>query len=157
MKKITYKFDYQEFENTSEVSKENLTLINKAKEIAYKAYAPFSKFRVGATVLLKNGTIYSGNNQENASFPAGICAERALLSYIHGNFPDEQILKIAISVLDANQPISPCGICRQSLLEYELVQNQTIEIILHNASDSVLVIPSASSLLPIQFDSKMLP
>lgn len=157
MKKITYKFDYQEFENISEVSKENLTLINKAKEIAYKAYAPFSKFRVGATVLLKNGTIYSGNNQENASFPAGICAERALLSYIHGNFPDEQILKIAISVLDANQPISPCGICRQSLLEYELVQNQTIEIILHNASDSVLVIPSASSLLPIQFDSKMLP
>lgn len=157
MKKITYKFDYQEFEKISEVSKENLTLINKAKEIAYKAYAPFSKFRVGATVLLKNGTIYSGNNQENASFPAGICAERALLSYIHGNFPDEQILKIAISVLDANQPISPCGICRQSLLEYELIQNQTIEIILHNASDSVLIIPSASSLLPIQFDSKMLP
>lgn len=157
MTKLTYSFDYQLFNSLTELSKEDQELINQANQIALKAYAPYSKFRVGVAILMSNGEIYKGNNQENASYPVGICAERTALSYVHANFPDEIIIKIAISVLDTDQTVSPCGICRQSLLEYETLQNQSIEIILHNTSDTVVIIPSASLLLPIQFEGKMLP
>lgn len=156
MKKINYQFEYLKYENLSDLDAERKKLVEASIEIAGKAYVPYSNFHVGAAILLDNGEIILGNNQENASYPVGICAERTLLSYIHANFPDNKKLKLAVSVLDTNKDVSPCGLCRQSILEYENLQSQPIEIILHNNSGSILIIPSASSLLPLHFDSEML-
>ena|SRR5690606_9067762 len=156
MEKKTYQFEYQKYNNPNELSKEIQNLIDLSKKAAEKAYAPYSKFRVGAAILLENGEILSGNNQENASYPVGICAERTLLSYAHANFPESKKLKLAISVLDTSKDVSPCGLCRQTLLEYESLQGQPIEIMLHNMSGTVIVLPSASSLLPLHFNNDML-
>lgn len=156
MKKKSYQFEYLKFSDISELDETRKNLIQKANEAAKNAYVPYSNFHVGAAVLLENGEIITGNNQENASYPVGICAERTLLSYVHANFPNLKKLKLAISVLDTGKDVSPCGLCRQSILEYETLQNSPIEIILHNNKNSVLVIPSASSILPLHFDSEML-
>src|SRR5690606_33708317 len=156
MKKIQYQFEYLKYDNLSELDEERKNLVEISREIAHKAYVPYSNFHVGAAVLLDNGEIITGNNQENASYPVGICAERTLLSYVHANFPGQKKLKLAVSVLDTDKDVSPCGLCRQSILEYETLQKSPIEIILHNNKNSVLVIPSASSILPLHFDSEML-
>jgi len=156
MKKISYQFEYLKYDNISELDAERKNLVKKSTEIARKAYVPYSNFHVGAAVLLDNGEIITGNNQENASYPVGICAERTLLSYVHANFPDNKKLILAVSVLDTDKDVSPCGLCRQSILEYENIQSQPIEIILHNKPGTVLIIPSASALLPLHFDSEML-
>lgn len=156
MEKKTYQFEYQKYNTLSELSEENQNLIELSKKAAEKAYAPYSKFRVGAAILLENGEILSGSNQENASYPVGVCAERTLLSYAHANFPESKKLKLAISVLDTSKDVSPCGLCRQTLLEYESLQGQPIEIMLHNMSGTVIVLPSASSLLPLHFNNDML-
>lgn len=156
MKKMNYQFEYLKYDNLSELDDERKNLIKKSAEIAKKAYVPYSGFHVGAAVLLDNGEIIVGNNQENASYPVGICAERTLLSYVHANFPDNKKLILAISVLDTDKDVSPCGLCRQSILEYENLQSQLIEIILHNPTGSVIILPSASSLLPLHFGSEML-
>ena len=156
MKKMKYDFEFQYVENLEELNEIQIELIGKSSEAAKKAYAPYSNFHVGAAVLLENGEIITGNNQENASFPVGICAERTLLSYVHANFPQLSKIKLAISVLDTDKSVSPCGLCRQTLLEYEILQSQPIEILLHNRSGSVLIIPSAAALLPLYFDAKSL-
>lgn len=156
MENKIYQFEYQKYNNPSELSEENQNLIELSKKAAEKAYAPYSKFRVGAAILLENGEILSGSNQENASYPVGVCAERTLLSYTHANFPDSKKIKLAISVLDTEKDVSPCGLCRQTLLEYESLQGQPIEIMLHNMSGTVIVLPSASSLLPLHFNNDML-
>lgn len=156
MKKFTYKFEYLKYDSVDELDAMRKELIQKSIESSKNAYAPYSNFHVGATVLLQNEKTFSGNNQENASYPVGICAERTLMSYVHANFPNEKKLILAISVLDTDKDVSPCGICRQTLLEYENLQNQPIEILLHSQSGSVLRVPSASALLPLHFDSDML-
>ena len=156
MKKIQYQFEYVRYDNLGELEDEKRKLVESANQIAKDAYVPYSNFHVGAVVELENGEILKGNNQENASYPVGICAERTLLSYAKANNPDVKILRLAVSVLDTEKDVSPCGMCRQFILEYETQQNQTIEIILHNRSGSTLVIPSISALLPLHFDSKML-
>lgn len=156
MKKIIKDFEYKFYENLDELDEKEKKLIRISEEAAKNAHAPYSNFRVGTAVLLENGEIFTGNNQENASYPVGICAERTLLSYVHANYPNLLKKKLAISVLDTDHIVSPCGLCRQTLLEYESLQNQSIEIILHNRIGSVLVIPSAASLLPLFFDGKSL-
>ncbi len=156
MKKIIQDFEYKLYENIDELNEADKNLIRISAEAAKKAHAPYSKFRVGSAVLLENGEILTGNNQENASYPVGICAERTLLSYAHANYPEKAKLKLAISVLDSDHIVSPCGLCRQTLIEYETIQNQPIEILLYNRIGSVLVIPSAASLLPLFFDEKSL-
>lgn len=153
MKKLNFNFEYSLYESVNELDFVRKNLIENAVQAAKKAYAPYSNFRVGAVVLLENGEIITGNNQENASYPVGICAERTLLSYTHANFPDLKKKILAISVLDTDDAASPCGLCRQTILEYESVQNQDIEILLHNRSGSVLIIPSGKALLPLHFDS----
>lgn len=156
MEKRTYSFEYQKFNDLNELTLENRNLIELSKKAAEKAYAPYSNFRVGAAILLEDGKIYEGNNQENASYPVGICAERTLVSYVHANFPELKKIKIAISVLDTDKEVSPCGLCRQTLLEYETLQNHPIEILLHSNSGSVIMISSASALLPLHFDNQSL-
>lgn len=156
MKKLKYEIEFLKYESVDELNEVQRNLVKRSAEIAQKAYAPYSKFHVGAALLLENGEIITGNNQENASYPVGICAERTLLSYVHANFPEQKKLKLGITVLDTDQDVSPCGLCRQTILEYETLQSQPIEILLLNRSGSVTVIPSGSSLLPLHFDSKML-
>ena len=123
---------YEYFKNSSELSDIENKLFERAKEARENAYAPYSQFLVGCSVLLENGEIYSGNNQENAAYPSGLCAERTAIFYAGANYPDAKIVTMAISAAsDNNQtlaPIPPCGACRQSIAEYEFRQDYPIEI-----------------------------
>src|SRR5579863_4543911 len=123
MQKKEITLSYEEYSSDNELSASDALLLNIARTATADAYAPYSHFRVGAAARLTNGEVITGGNQENASFPAGICAERTLLSAIASLYPNARIDSIAISYDNENgpsdQPISPCGICRQSLKEYE--------------------------------------
>ena len=135
-------------------------LILKAKNVLKSAYAPYSGFLVGASVLLDNGKIVTGNNQENVAFPSGLCAERIAIFYAKSKFPNTKINSIAISAISKNfqieDVISPCGSCRQVISEYEVKQNENIRILLHQSDDSVIIIKSISDLLPLMFISENL-
>ncbi len=131
-------------------------LIHEAKKACKKSYSPYSNFRVGAALRLENGEIVHGANQENASYPVGICAERVALAACQSQFADLKITHAAVMAHKATHEafvsISPCGICRQSLLEVELHQQQPIQIILPTNDEKFLVLESVSYLLPFQFD-----
>lgn len=148
------------FENTNELPTDIQTLMNKAVEIRKKAYAPYSKFRVGAAILLDNGEIVLGSNQENAAYPSGLCAERVAIFYAGANFPDAKILKIAISATsDVNvnsTPIPPCGSCRQSISEYETKQETSIEMYFMGEIGQIYKSDSLKNLLPFTFDKHFL-
>jgi cytidine deaminase len=150
-----YHFSYEVYDSAAELPAEDALLLGKAREATAHAYAPYSHFRVGAAARLNNGQIVTGANQENASFPVGICAERVLLSSAASLYPDMPIRAIAISYFNeqgpAEQPISPCGICRQSLQEFETRTRQPIRLILGGQTGPVYVIPHSGSLLPIAF------
>jgi cytidine deaminase len=152
-----YTFSYRELDNDSLLSKEDFLLLSKAREATTKAYAPYSNFFVGAAALLANKEIITAANQENASFPAGICAERTLLSAITSLYGEIVIDAIAISYnrQDGNstQPVSPCGICRQTLMEYQSRIKQPIRLILAGMQGKVLLIEDASFLLPLNFSA----
>ena len=155
MKKETMSFGYEVYESVSELNTEDANLAEAARKVTEKAYAPYSNFLVGAVARLDNGETISGTNQENASYPVGICAERVLLSaasVIHTNVP---IDTIAISYHNLNgkssDPVSPCGMCRQALKEYEDRTNKPIRLILTGMSGKVFIIEKASQLLPFSF------
>lgn len=130
-------------------------LITKAKEILESAHAPYSNFLVGAAVLLENNEIFAANNQENISFPVGICAERAVLSYVMGNFPDVRPLKIAIAARRQNERgyayVTPCGMCRQTINEYEMKFGEKMEILMLNGNGEILKADGIEQLLPFRF------
>jgi len=138
-----------------ELSEEEKSLIQMAKTASSKAYAPYSSFQVGAAVLLDNGEILTGNNQENAAYSSGLCAERVALFYANARFPDAKVLTLAIAAQNmlgfSNQPISPCGSCRQVLLESENRYKSNIRILLYGA-DETAIIDSVRDLLPLSFD-----
>ena len=150
--------EYFEFESLIELSEIDRKLIDKAIQIAKKSYSPYSKFPVGAAVLLDNGEIYAGNNQENVAYPSGTCAERTVLNYVHGNFPENKMTVIAITALisQSMRPVTPCGFCRQVLVEIERNQGEKIKVILHKIDGSIYVFDSAFSLLPLAFDDDIL-
>ena len=135
-------------------------LILKAKNVLKSAYAPYSGFSVGASVLLDNGKIVTGNNQENVAFPSGLCAERVAIFYAKSKFPNTKINSIAVAAISKNfqieDVVSPCGSCRQVISEYEVKQNENIRILLHQSDDSVIIIKSISDLLPLMFISEKL-
>lgn len=148
-------FQYLVLADQTELNPEDAALLAKARQATQDAYAPYSKFNVAAVALLNNGEIITGTNQENASYPIGICAERVLLSAvssIHGTIP---INTIAISYHNQSgqsaRPISPCGLCRQSLLEQTLRQGQPIRLILSGLEGEVFIINNAANLLPLSF------
>ncbi|WP_439505914.1 cytidine deaminase [Sediminibacterium sp.] len=153
MKEIV--FQYQVLENESALSLEDAQLLLKARAATAKAYAPYSKFHVGAVALLNNGETIEGTNQENASYPVGICAERVLLSAVSSLYNGVAIKTMAISCHNlngqSNNPVSPCGICRQSLVEQTLRQQQPIKLILSGMEGVVYVLEDAASLLPLRF------
>ncbi|NTS42218.1 cytidine deaminase [Flavisolibacter sp. BT320] len=157
MKEKKFEFTYTVYENIAELPEEQQWLLNEAREVTANAYAPYSNFQVGAVAKMANGEIVAGSNQENASFPVGLCAERVLLASISSLFPKVPIETIAISYRSEHQksdhPISPCGICRQSLQEFESRVKHPVQLILGGMEGPVYVIDSASRLLPLAFTS----
>jgi cytidine deaminase len=155
MKKAKYNFSYEVYESDKALTKQDAALVKQARKITANAYAPYSNFNVGAAAKLANGKIVTGTNQENAAYPVCICAERVLLSTAATLFPDVAINTLAISYNNkngkSNHPISPCGICRQSLLEYEERMKQPIRIILTGLEGKIYIIEKASQLLPLSF------
>ncbi|HTS42780.1 MAG TPA: cytidine deaminase [Puia sp.] len=160
MKKREYHFSFDQYDSIDELDQEDAMLLKEAQKVTSQAYAPYSQFRVGAAAKLENGKIITGANQENASFPAGICAERVLLSAASSLYPDIAIKALAISYVNdhgqSNHPVSPCGICRQSLQEFSQRMNKPIRLILAGMEGEVYIIPDADSLLPLAFSSEEL-
>ena len=144
----------------SELDTKDKELIANAKAAFTTAYAPYSGFLVGASILLENGEIINGSNQENVAYPSGLCAERVAMFYVGAKFPDIKIKTIAVSVFSKNfkvtDVISPCGACRQVMAEYEDKQEQAIKVILHSPMDQVLIANTVESLLPFMFKSPLL-
>ena len=144
----------------SELSAQEQQLVANAKAAFKTAYAPYSGFLVGASVLLENGEVINGSNQENVAYPSGLCAERVALFYAAAKFPDVKINTVAISVLSKNfevkDVISPCGACRQVMAEYEEKQHRPIKVILHSPTDEVLIANKVEDLLPFMFKSPSL-
>ena len=144
----------------SELSAQEQQLVANAKAAFKTAYAPYSGFLVGASVLLENGEVINGSNQENVAYPSGLCAERDALFYAGAKFPDVKINTVAISVLSKNfevkDLISPCGACRQVMAEYEDKQDKPIKVILHSPTDEILIANKVEDLLPFMFKSPLL-
>lgn len=160
MKQHTYEFAYEVYEDSEQLNAGDAKLLQLAREVTAKAYAPYSKFYVGAAAQLANGEILMGTNQENASYPVGICAERVLLGTAATLHPDVAITAMAVSFNTAkeksNHPISPCGMCRQSLLEYETRFKHPIRLIMGGMEGPVHVVGAAKQLLPFAFTSEEL-
>ncbi|MBL7828232.1 MAG: cytidine deaminase [Saprospiraceae bacterium] len=158
MKSRSINLEYYEFESLDGLPEKEQVLIQRAIEIAQKAYAPYSNFPVGAAVLLDNGAMFAGNNQENIAYPSGTCAERTVLNYVHGNYPESRIDMIAITAVNSKSliPATPCGFCRQVIVEMEQNQGAPIRVILHKINGSTFVFDSAHSLLPLAFDDDVL-
>lgn len=160
MKKVELKTEITVFESIEELSKSTQLLMNKAIEAKKSAYAPYSKFRVGAALLLESGKIVTGNNQENAAYPSGICAERVAIWKAASDFPNQKITALAITASSSSQitdePVAPCGACRQSLFEYEIKQDEKIEVYFMGEIGKVIKTNSILDLLPIAFDKSFL-
>ncbi len=158
--KQQHSFGFEVFDDISQLNKEDAALLEEARKTTQKAYAPYSNFLVGAAALFNNGQKVFGTNQENASYPVGICAERVLLASASMLQTDEPIKTMAISynnlsrVGASDSPISPCGMCRQSLAEYEERTKQPMRLILSGMEGKVMIIESATQLLPFSFGSE---
>ena len=146
--------------NLSELSASDADLLKQAGEAAKNAYAPYSQFYVGAALRLLNGTIVLGTNQENVAYPSGLCAERVAIFSASTNHPNEPIQSMAITVnTDKSsivEPLSPCGNCRQVIMEYQHKQKSPIRLILGSQSDKVWIFDDAASLLPFGFEADYL-
>ncbi|UJP65599.1 cytidine deaminase [Mongoliitalea daihaiensis] len=155
-KKIEMTVSLVEYQLT-ELSLDEMKLLEKAQELMSKAYAPYSEFYVGASVMLDNGEIFAANNQENVSFPVGTCAERIALGYAMANFPTNRPVKIAIVAkkigLDRLANVTPCGMCRQAINEYELKFNKPIEILILTPENTVLKAEGVENFLPFRFNN----
>lgn len=152
-KQIT--LDYEEYTNWSELAESEQLMVEKAYTMCENAYAPYSNFQVGATVLLSNGEYVSGNNQENLAYPSGLCAERVALFFAGANFPTETIQSIVIvakgDLVPFDKLLSPCGSCRQVMLESEMRQDTSIRVVLVSQNGRTIVFNSVLDLLPFAF------
>lgn len=157
MNKKEMRFSYEEYASAEELPAADAALLATARKVTGDAYAPYSHFRVGAAARLVNGNVITGTNQENASFPAGICAERTLLSVAAALYPGVPIDTLAISYHNENgtsdRPISPCGICRQSLQEFEQRTGRSMRIVLGGESGKVIALEESGLLLPFAFSA----
>lgn len=160
MKDIIISTQFSVFESVQELPNDIQNLMAQAVEVRKNAYAPYSKFRVGAALLLDNGKIVLGSNQENAAYPSGLCAERVAVFQAGSIYPEAKILKMTITAAsDTNQttaPIPPCGSCRQSIAEYEIKQETPIEIYFMGEIGAVYKSDSLKNLLPFMFDKHFL-
>jgi len=154
MEKKEIKSTFYEYKDFSEVRGQHQQLIQEAQHAAYKAYAPYSEFFVGAAVLLENGEIIQASNQENSAYPSGLCAERTAVFYANSKYPDSPVRVLAIAAMKGgkplNNPIPPCGACLQVLLESERRHQTPIQVILYGA-EKILVAENVEQFLPFGF------
>jgi len=160
MEKHKNEFEYSLYDSFDELLAADKTLMQSAIDARKNAYAPYSNFQVGTAVLLENGITIIGNNQENASYPAGVCAERVALLYAGARYPGITVKAIAISATSntnpVDRPVSSCGICRQSMAEYEQKQKTPIEIFMMGEIGQVIKCDSVLHLIPFAFDNSFL-
>lgn len=155
MKKKALTISYIEFESMEELSDQDATLVKAADKAISDAYAPYSGFKVGAAVLLENGEIIIGNNQENAAYPSGLCAERVALFYASAKYPDVAVKSISVSAFAENfqidGPVSPCGSCRQVMAETENRSQNKLRIIMKGMKGKIYIVEGVNNLLPWMF------
>jgi cytidine deaminase len=160
MKEQKFEFFFEVYDGIDELSEDDRQLLKRAQSAIKTAYAPYSNFFVGAAAKLSNGEIVTGSNQENASFPVGICAERVLLGAASSLYPETPIETLAVSyqskIVKSDHPISPCGMCRQALQEVEGRMQKPIRLVLSGMQGKIFVIKSASQLLPLAFTNEEL-
>jgi cytidine deaminase len=160
MREQKFEFSFEVYPGIDELNAEDRQLLTEARNVTDKAYAPYSNFHVGAAAKLENGKIVTGTNQENASYPVGICAERVLLSAISSLYLGIPVETMAVSYqskkMKSDHPISPCGMCRQALQEFEGRTGKPIRLILAGMEGEIYIINSASQLLPLAFSSEEL-
>lgn len=157
MKKVEIACSITEYNSPEELDSKDQALIKEARASMNKAYAPYSHFHVGAAILLENGVILRGNNQENASYPIGLCAERVAIFAAGANYPGVKIQALAITAMSdqfqVDKPITPCGACRQAIAEYEYRYKQNIRLLMTGESGKVMEADSIRQLLPYQFNA----
>ena len=151
-KEIKIAVEVLEFEELTPLEQ---TLVTRAREMTSKSYAPYSRFCVGAAIALSNGEIVTGANQENVAYPSGTCAERSACFYANAQYPDAKFVEMAIAARGTDgefvtEPISPCGACRQALLEYETLAGANVPVLLAG-QDVIYKLQSVKSLLPLAF------
>ena len=159
MKKLSRTIEWSIL-SQDELKDHDLMLVNAAKEATTGSWSPYSGFKVGAALLLDDGTVVTGSNQENAAYPSGLCAERTAVFYAGSRYPDQPIRRLCIAARDTNgqflpRPISPCGACRQVLLEAEQRAGGNIEVLLYG-TEGIYCIRSIKDLLPLGFDESFL-
>lgn len=146
---------YQRFDHWNELKESDRELVDRAYDVCENAYAPYSKFHVGAAVRLTSGDVVTGSNQENVAYPSGLCAERVALFYVGANFPNENVTTICIvakgDLLPKEKILSPCGACRQVMLETEMRQKKSYRVVLVSQNGVTLIFNSAEDLLPLAF------
>ncbi|MDR2980168.1 MAG: cytidine deaminase [Bacteroidales bacterium] len=135
-------------------------LVETAIQAAKNAYSPYSRFKVGAAIELENGEVVTGNNQENAAYPSGLCAERTAAFYAAAHYPGQPFKRIVITSINPAQPsekpVTPCGACRQALIEYEQKFNVPVEIWLAAEKGEIIHLKSIRDLLPFSFGATYL-
>jgi cytidine deaminase len=158
MKKVEISSKITVFDNLDELPDQEQILLARAKEATLKSYAPYSNFKVGCAVLMETGEIISGGNQENAAYPACICAERVVLATASSMYPGIKPVKMAIVVKNENkpqlEPAAPCGECRQTIFEIEKRYNQPLRILMKGEVGRVFMVDSVGELLPLAFSKK---
>lgn len=159
-KKQQVEIQFEIFENLAELPAQIQELMNRAKDARENAYAPYSQFKVGASILLDSGAITIGSNQENAAYPSGLCAERVAIFHCGSVYPKNTIKAMAITAKAPNQilsePIGSCGACRQSMAEYEQKQSKPIAVYFMGETGKIIKVSSVKDLLPFGFDAKYL-
>lgn len=159
-KKIKINTEFEVYDSIEDLTKQDQDLLYLAKKAMEKAYAPYSNFFVGAALLMENGVIVTGNNQENAAYPSGLCAERVTIYHASSQHPNVKIKAIAITARTDSKvlknPVSPCGSCRQSMSEYEVKFKTPIKVIMQGQEGPVYISESISNLLPLTFTSESL-
>ena len=157
MKKKSLNIEFVEYESTQGLDSELVDLINKTDENLNNAYAPYSNFKVSAVCKMANGEIVKGTNQENGAYPSGLCAERVAIFAAKSQLPNQNVEKIVITTEQTTEyPVSPCGACRQVLIEYEVTQKQPIELIMKSGSSKIWHFKSIADILPFAFDGEFL-
>lgn len=160
MKKHKLTLSFLEFSSIDELNDDDRTLLLKAKESAKNAYAPYSKFRVGAAVRLANGNIVIGSNQENAVYPVGLCAERVALFSAQAQYPDQPIVALAVTAIGSDgkisQPVPPCGSCRQAMIEVESRHNTKLRVIMQGEDGPIIISEKMDDLMPLTFAEEFL-
>ena len=159
-KTIKQEIIFTEYPSEDALDDQSRELIAKAREASTRAYAPYSNFQVGAALLLENGEIITGNNQENACYPDGLCAERVAFFAAKSQRPELEVLEVAVVAQkmgsDVTVPVAPCGSCRQVMSEYENNQQSSITVLMPTGDGKVYACDSIDALLPFKFSKDSL-